>query len=307
MRHRHFALVLLALGPIAGVPCARASSPDVSWDYAFSTDTTCLMNALASRDKLPKAGLLNRGLVKRWAADFRAWTNEAVAAGPRMKQAWEGLGASLLKEAIAAAGSPFLRRELTAALFLCLNQNSVGTPLSVNVSYYLAGPGAALMADPTWGKRLGEAGLQLPLRETAFAEMAFHEILHLYVMQVLKIRKSELLRCRYRSETDAVKTHLHVFALEKVAFQRLAEQMPSASAAILDVLRTSQKLLRVTGATGYLRAWEIINSPSAGPEPFIAELQASPSGNGLCEWCTASDFLSVEWLLRLIPGDASGC
>ncbi len=289
---RPIVLILLLLSKFV----FASDIPKVFWDYGFGIQQFCAQSAVGYLDKVPIDGQYNRKLFQTWLTKSGTWTNEAIKELPSFQSAWERLGPQLLTKAIEVVGHPFERTELTVSLVLCMNLNSMGTPLLVNIPYYLSGPADAYSSNSVWKQKLSEVGLSLPLPISTFTEMTFHEVLHLYVMQIMRGRHSDVLSNRYKAESDSVKAHLHLFAIEKEVFERLTKE--SGDASYVQLLNTSQKLFQASSAKDYLRAWEIVNTD--GAEAFIDELKGPEDTLPLCSFCKDGSWLSIEWILRLL-------
>lgn len=274
------------------------STPKIFWDYGFGVESFCQQSAAGYIDKIPTTGQYDKALFQNWLTQSQSWSKEALSSAPLLQKAWDQSGVRYLAKAIEIVGIPFERNELTVSLVLCFNLNSMGTPLMVNIPYYLNGPSTAYRSNSTWVKKLTANNLNLPLPKSSFAEMTFHEILHLYVMQLLKVRPSRILDCKYKKENASVKAHLHVFAIEKEVFNELSRRYPNDPAVSQNVLETSQNFFKAASSIDYVRAWEIVNQD--GSAPFLDELRSTSTLSSLCPWCTTTNWLSIEWVLRLI-------
>jgi len=282
----------------------QAQIPKIFFDHAFGIDGFCLQSAKSYASLLPSTGLLTAQLVNTWVANNTKWTNEALLSTARLQKAWNSAGPILLKKAVQIVGIPFTRKELTVSTFLCLNRNSMGTPLSMNLAYYNKGPSDALMNNKALKQRLVTQRVSLPMSEAAFVELLFHELLHIYTLQILHHRTTPLIRCKHRKESFTVKGHLHLFALQTKVYQELSKEYPNQSIFSMKVLDRSKRYFRAFQSKGYTRGWEIIEKE--GIEPFLKELRGKRQ-TPLCKWCTETDWFSIEWLLKLVQKPSASC
>lgn len=173
------------------------------------------------------------------------WKAELSDKQAQLQSAWETYGGKLLSATESTVGKPFQRASVTVHLTLC-NTRSRAFPVIVNMRYALSGFTAA------------------PVPVSVKAGTLFHELLHPYVRRN-RPEKSELLE-RYPEEPSEVKAHLHLLALVKAVYLKLA--MREKLAALI------QADDRLPGGH-YKRAWEIVNATPGYYLAFVDELKRS--------------------------------
>jgi hypothetical protein len=169
---------------------------------------------------------------------------------PQLEEAWANDGPALLQAAREAVGTPFGFRKATAHLLTC-DVASRSRPLVVNVRPYLRA---------TAGRR------RVALRQ--FASTVFHEVLHHYVsdlMADLGVRETPLLR-KYAAEPQEVRDHLHVFAIEEIAYPAAGRERD------LEAMKSFES--RLLKARLFARTRHIVRAE--GAEAFLAELREAP-------------------------------
>lgn len=158
---------------------------------------------------------------------------------------WTAQGPLLLRAAAEATGRPFTFRETIAAMHLCPGLTNMSLPLLISMRRYLQTSPAGEMADSL----------------TRFPAVVFHELLHRYVVDLLGSEPATPLWRKYATEPATVRWHLHLMAIEEVAFRHAGLDREFASVRA-DNLRWPS----------YKRAREIVEAEGAAS--FIAELRA---------------------------------
>lgn len=225
-----FALALAAAFLSGSLPVrAETGLPLVSFEYSGLIDNFC-------------ATSLGRPIEEAAAEELQRRT-------PELEQAWREHGPDLLRTVPLLTGVQYRFAETKAALITC-NAPSMSLPLMINSRPYLV---ATTKNDPA------------PL--TNFANTVFHEVLHRYVDDTVRLlpgATTPLLR-KYASEPAPVRNHLHLFALERLTYRRLGRE------AELERAADAQRLLR--SAAVLARAREIVAIET--PERFADELRGA--------------------------------
>lgn len=128
------------------------------------------------------------------------WVQELESRLPAFRHEWETEGRQLLQTATEIVGKPFARRELAVTLTLC-SYPSMGQPLLVNARYAMKSFIATSNSDQV------------------FLSTIFHEVLHGYLDSCVS-RTTPLLK-KYRLESEGVRSHLHLLALQKAVYLKL--------------------------------------------------------------------------------------
>ena len=147
-------------------------------------------------------------------------------------------------------GVPFRFREATAAaLFVCSGFPSMSLPLLINTRPYLAA---------------SAKGPVTPLVD--FSNNIMHEVLHRYVNDCLEAlpRKTTLLLEKYSTESQAVRNHLHLYAIMELVYRQLGREKD------LKVVFAAEQMFPKAWATSK-RAREIVIEEKA--EIFARELR----------------------------------
>jgi hypothetical protein len=166
---------------------------------------------------------------------------------PELEAAWRDNGPTLLVAARDAVGRPFRFQEATARLLTC-GAASRSRPLVINVRPYL---------QTTGGRR------RAALRQ--FARTVFHEVLHRYVADLIPDHGTPLLR-KYGAEPEEVRDHLHLFAIEEVAYRTTGRERDLADVKAFES--------RLVNARLFARGRAIVGAE--GAEAFLAELRDAP-------------------------------
>ncbi len=176
----------------------------------------------------------------------RIWRQEAIAKEQKFQDLWEAAAPKLFKGLFERyPNRPFERKELTATLSVCPRLIPVGEPLILNVVHFLD----SYTTDEGGRKRPPEA----------FTWMVFHELMHTWLRRYLK--SSELVNGKYAAESDVVKDHLHLMALEIVLFEE---------AGLKDQQKWIEAFYPIAGGGNYHRAWDLVRK--IGPKKILREL-----------------------------------
>ncbi|MEK6796104.1 MAG: hypothetical protein AABZ39_15090 [Spirochaetota bacterium] len=199
---------------------SAAEHPKIFFKYSYAFDSVVCKDAIKSAE-----------------------VTELVEMLPVLQASWDRQQTALFDATARIVGKPFRRKEETAVLYLCRDIPAMATPLLI------------------WGHPFlktvrGNAALD----RTMIGPIVFHEVLHLYVNEILEKRSTPLLD-ENAKESALVRAHLHSFAIEHEVFMTLD---PSGK-----TLRTVRKMDESYG-TDYVRAWSIVTN--RGAAPFIKEL-----------------------------------
>lgn len=176
------------------------------------------------------------------------WADEMRAKSRSFQEYWDEEAPLLLGTAVLETGAPFRNRDAIAALTLCPIP-SMSVPLLISVRRFLDGP--------TQGS---------PQPMFLFSALLFHELLHTYIGRYDRLG-SKLIE-KYSGEPLVVLTHLHLMALMKRAYLKLARS---------DQLREIVARDSASEDPAYRRAWQIVNDIE-GHEAFVGELRAAQLG-----------------------------
>ena len=163
--------------------------------------------------------------------------------------AWDEQGPELLKAVVEETGKPFLQENLRATMTLS-KFRSMSHPLLLNMRSFLK---TTAKDDPR------------PM--SMFVGLVFHEVLHIYVYEILS---NSSLREKYKDEPGSVLAHMHLDALLKMAYLKLDRK---------EELEMIIKSDTRKGRDIYIRAWQIVNEIE-GHQVFVDEIKNSkPSGS----------------------------
>lgn len=169
------------------------------------------------------------------------WIKELNEKIVHLDDVWTKQGPVLFKVLFDQTGVGFSRKEMDATLSLCPDKSSYSSPLVLNVTWFLdsfMNPKASLGDDE-------------------FIDLVFHELTHSWVVDNLKMSQ---LRLKYKDESNVVKNHLHLMAIQQFVYLKLGR---------LDLVEfLDMKNKRIGGA--YARSWEIVQAE--GYQAFINEL-----------------------------------
>lgn len=181
------------------------------------------------------------------------WVEELTSRVSEFQAVWDEQAPIILGTLVNELGMGFSRRELTATFTLC-KMPSLSHPLFLNMRRYLKSFRGETLVYPVSG----------------FISLVFHELLHTFVDENLR-NTTPLLR-KYSSETQLVRNHLHVMALQKWVYL------------LLNRPEDLQWLSFWYGEIGgdYARSWEIIDQKEDHLD-FVAEflregVVSTPSG-----------------------------
>ena len=228
-----FVIVALSGGAIAKRPAERAPAPKITIDYPGVIEFNCKALGLKTGDPSMVAELRER---------LPAW-----------RAAWDKDGPRLLAELRRTVGKPFKFQESIAILQTCEGLHSTSYPLILEARKSLTG---------------GHYGGRVDL----FVNDLFHELTHRYIRDILGDGdrlpfKETPMMLKYQAEAPFVRTHLHLYALHKLIYQRLG---------LVDTwnAEVANKRGRPAQAAQYIRALDIVDAE--GPDIFIAELKNAP-------------------------------
>lgn len=167
---------------------------------------------------------------------------EAYERTPEFQKAWDKDGPQLIDKAKALLQKPYLRKELTLSTSLC-GFVPMASPFFVNIRPYLKSTSG-----------------QLPM--ASFAQLSFHEWLHLYLESFFDFNSPLLIK--YKDEPFNVKAHLHLMALEKAVYTDLKKEK---------FLISANNVYRNVIKGDYARSWEIVEKE--GAHSFLKELKTA--------------------------------
>jgi hypothetical protein len=217
-------LALAGLAP--SVVRAQPGIPKVSFNHAQVFDRRC---AQLLSDKIP-------------AAAFKELDELLTSLHAR----WEKEGPKLLETVVQITGRRFEFLESNFAATLC-TFGSVSFPPIVNMRPFI--------------QSLAKGQLE---SQAVFETVIVHEILHHYVDDRLDPWPDGIspLLTKYQNESETVRNHLHLFAIEKLLYARLHMESYLAESIV------SENKLR--SATAFQRARAIVERET--PQAFIKEL-----------------------------------
>jgi len=224
MRNIRKTLTLAVL--LCGSGLAQASQPLARVEYSPRQDLLCSL--------LPGSSIKEE------------WKMELLSRQSEFGKLWEEEGPRFLAATEAISGKQFPPQEVAAQLTLCNtpSESFVATGrVSINMRYALKS------FTPT----------PVPMRYKV--DTLFHELLHVFLFKN-PIENSSLLR-EYASESERVRNHLHLLALQKAVLLKLNE--PNA---LKDVIAIDSQL----PGGYYKRAWEIVNASDSEFLKYVAEV-----------------------------------
>ena len=179
-------------------------------------------------------------------------SDELRALLPSLQRALDRQQETLFDAAERLIGTKMARKEETVSLFLCRDFPAMANPLLI------------------WGypflKSARPAG---PLDVTAIGAIVFHEVLHLYVDDLMAGRPTSPGLEKHQTESQLVRVHLHLFAIEDQVYRSL-----DPTGALLAAARQ----LDESYGPDYVRAWQIVTQD--GSEPWIRELRPQKARGG---------------------------
>lgn len=218
------ALWLLAL--LCLVCPVQAVPPQVKVEYGPRQDLWCSM--------LPGSSVKDE------------WKVELLSRQAEFVKLWEREGPRLLAAAESISGKSFPSRDVTARLTLCNSPSESfprGDRVTINMRYAM--------------KSFASAPVSLRYK----AHTLFHELLH-FLLSRFPAESSTLVR-KHAAESERVRGHLHLLALQKAVFLKLNE-----SEALKEVIAIDSAL----PGGHYKRAWEIVNATDGEYLKYVAEL-----------------------------------
>ena len=174
------------------------------------------------------------------------WKAELISRQAEFMQIWEREGPRLAAAAQAITGKAFPAQEIKARLTLC-NSPSESFPgsdrITVNMRYALA------------------SFTREPVSMRYKVNTLFHELLHVFLFRH-PVGNSALLQ-KNAAESERVRDHLHLLALQKAILLKLDERD-----ALDEVIAVDSAL----PGGHYKRAWEIVNATDGEYLKYVAEL-----------------------------------
>lgn len=170
------------------------------------------------------------------------WKTELLSRLEEYRELWNGVGPRLLAEAEAITGIP-QPAAAKVRLTLCNVPSQSIFGISVNMRFALKSYSTA----------------PVPLRYKV--DIQFHELLHRMLRGHIPVGSRVLVV--NSNESECVKDHLHLLALQKAVLLKLED-----GAALADVLRVDSSL--PSGC--YRRAWEIVNASESEYQSFVSEI-----------------------------------
>jgi hypothetical protein len=170
------------------------------------------------------------------------WKTELLSRLEEYRELWNRVGPRLLAGAEAITGIP-QPAAAKVRLTLCNVPSQSIFGISVNMRFAL--------------KSYSKA--PVPLRYKV--DTQFHELLHRMLRGHIPVESR--LMVAHSNESECVRDHLHLLALQKAVLLRLQDGAPLA-----DVLRVDSSL--PSGC--YRRAWEIVNASESEYQAYVSEI-----------------------------------
>jgi hypothetical protein len=208
---------------------AQAKIPKVTFDHSNVFDQTC-SDALKKPISPESLEELERVI-------------------PRLRTRWETDGPKLMKATAAIVGRPWAFSEANFAMFLCDGFHAMSFPPLMDMRTFVSSTAN------------GE-----PQSDVVFVTIIFHELLHHYIDDCLDGSPNDTTKLleKYKTESITVKNHLHLFAIEKLVYNKLHMEKYLGETII------SEK--KLSSGPGFTRAREIVDLET--PERFIRELRS---------------------------------
>jgi hypothetical protein len=173
------------------------------------------------------------------------WKTELTQARGEFEREWAAVGPKLMATTEQITGKRFSPQPLKARLTLCDVPSESGRgSILVNMRYALK----SFAAEP------------VPVRYKV--NVLFHEVLHNF-LSTNPVKRSALLLAN-RNESERVRDHLHLLALQKAVFLQLG-----LSTELAEVIRIDGEL----PGGYYRRAWELVNATDTEYRKYVAELR----------------------------------
>jgi hypothetical protein len=170
------------------------------------------------------------------------WQTELLSRLQEYRELWNSVGPRLLAGAEAITGIPQPAAAMVR-LTLCNVPSQSIFGISVNMRFALKSYSTA----------------PVPLRYKV--DTQFHELLHRMLRGYIPVQSP--LMMSHSNESECVRDHLHLLALQKAVLLRQDD-----GAALADVLRVDNSL--PSGC--YRRAWEIVNASESVYQSYISEI-----------------------------------
>lgn len=235
---RNIILLFILLG--ANIGQAASNIPRLKLEYSYALDMYCPLRVEPETLKPSQLALIPKIPIYR---------NELLSKVGWFQNQWNIQGNPLLQATVKLIGKPFPMSELQAAIFLCPRLPFMGTPLSLNVISYLESSSKDI------------EGLGKPLPIFFFVSTTIHEVLHKYINNILDKNGSPILA--RMKETDLYKSHLHLFAVQKLVFESLG---------LTDLLQPIGHLEALHGPD-YVKAWQTVHGDQKIYEALLLELK----------------------------------
>lgn len=190
------AVLVIATAPAGASTSSEGHSPDrvpkLSITYEGFYDQRCGVG------RVPEPGV--RDELRRRLKDFQS--------------TWAAFGPRLMKVTRELARQPYRFSEAEVALHGCSNFGSVSSPFLIAAGRYTDAWAAASESDGTFRTRHSMS---------EFVNSIWHEVHHRYVREILAARTGGLtpLLRKYAQESAPTRNHLHLFALERLAWDRI--------------------------------------------------------------------------------------
>ncbi|KTD52981.1 Uncharacterised protein [Legionella quateirensis] len=177
-----------------------------------------------------------------------AMIDELDAFLPRIQKRWEQDGEPLLNATTQLFNIPFSRKELSVNFILCDTLfTGMSYPLLIKIRNFL------------------KSSNDNPLPGNYLTMVIYHELLHRYIHKDIPSLSEETgLLKKYESESNTVKAHLHLLAIQKYVYRALNRNN--------EFEENIKIMLDNTWSPAYQRAWDIVNEE--GYMAFVNEILA---------------------------------
>lgn len=202
---------------------ANASQPTITIEYSQNFDSVC--------------SFFRGGTIKD------EWKTELVQRQPEFEAMWKAAQPKLIETTEQITKKSFPVEHFNARLTLCNLPSQSLLGIGVNMRYML------------------KSFTQTPVPMRYKVNTLFHELLHKFLAEY-PIKNSLLLK-QHNAESERVREHLHLFALQKAVLLKLNE-----AEALKDQIDIDSQL----PGGDYKRAWEIINATDVEYLKYIAEI-----------------------------------
>lgn len=202
----------------------RSGKPTITVIYSPILDSAC--------------SLVRGGAIKE------QWETELATRKLEFESLWTANELKLIDAAEAITGKSFPSGQFDARLTLCNVPSQSIFGISVNMRYALR----SFTSTP------------VPMRYKV--DTLFHELLHVFIAEH-PVKNSSLIK-RHEQESERIRNHLHLLALQKSVLIKLNE-----TEALKDVIAIDSQL----PGGYYKRAWEIINATDKEYLEYVAEIK----------------------------------